>query len=135
MGKLRQMLNRLEKLPQKVVTKSAKKGATIALKSAKAKAPVDVGMLKRGLVLRGERNKKGKKVYQVTFNKNFNDVFQKKSKKGKISYYPASQEYGWTMQDGKYIPGYNYLKDSLTENKTKIQETIIEQMSKEIDKL
>ena len=136
MRELRTALSKLEALPQKVVTKSAKKGASIALKEAKAKAPVDTGALKRGLKLKGERSKvKGKKAYQVTFDRNMNDTFAKNSLAGKRSYYPASQEYGWTTQNGKYIPGYNYLKDSIMENDRKIKETIIEQMSKEIDKL
>lgn len=136
MNELQKTIKTLGKLPQKCVTTASKKGATIGLKAVKANAPVDEGELKKGIVLKGERSKaKGKKVYQVTLDKNKNDVFAKESKAGKRSYYPASQEYGFQTVNGKYIPGYQYMKQSADGNDRTIKGTMIETLSKEIDKL
>ncbi|ALC92063.1 hypothetical protein AM500_21390 [Bacillus sp. FJAT-18017] len=136
MRELEKTLKTLERLPQKCVTKAARKGGTIALRAAKKNAPVDSGNLKKGLVLKGERAKiKGKKVYQVTLDKSMNDVFVKESSTGNRSYYPASQEYGWMDQYGKYTPGFRYMRKSLDDNNEKIEETVVEVLTKEIDKL
>lgn len=129
------MFRELEKVPQTTVTKSARAGASIAYKSAKANAPVDTGNLKKGLILKRERRRKpGKAVYQVTFDPAMNDVFAKESKDGKRSYYPASQEYGFLTKDGGYIPGYRYLKRSITDNETAIEQKIIETAKKDVEK-
>jgi len=135
MRELMRTIRTLERLPQKVVTKAARKGMNVALLAARRRAPVDTGMLKKGLKLSGEKARtKGKKVYQVTFDKGMNDVFAKVSQAGKRSYYPASQEFGWTT-NGKYTPGYNYLKKSMDSNTQKIETTIVRVMTDEIDKL
>lgn len=129
------MFRELEKVPQTTVTKSARAGASIAYKSAKANAPVDTGNLKKGLILKRERRRKpGKAVYQVTFDPAMNDVFVKESKDGKRAYYPASQEYGFLTKDGGYIPGYRYLKRSITDNETAIEQKIIETAKKDVEK-
>lgn len=136
MEELQKTINKLGKLPQKCVTIAARKGANIALKSAKQNAPVDSGNLRKGLVQKSEKTKtKAKKVYQVTFNAAMNDVFAKESKSGKRGYYPASQEYGFFARNGRYIPGFHYMKKSLEENNTKIEREIVDVLSKEIDKL
>lgn len=137
MKELQKAVKKLGSLPQKHVTKAARKGATIALKDARKNAPVDEGHLKKGLVLKGEKLKvKGKKVYQVVFDSKKNDIFVKMSADGtKRYYYPASQEYGYFTRDGKYIPGYRFLRNSLTENEKDIEKEIVEVLSKEIDKV
>jgi HK97 gp10 family phage protein len=153
MRELEQTLKQLEKLPQKFVTKAARQGANVALKAAKAKAPVDTGMLKKGLKLVGEKARtKGKKVYEVTFDRNMNDIFQKKSAnlyrrtrgrgRHKITtmehkqyYYPASQEYGFMTRGGGYTPGYRYLRYAIDENKTEIENKMVQVMTNEIDKI
>ena len=156
MKELEKSIKLLEKLPQTCVTKAAKKGATIALKSARGSAPVDSGNLRKGIVIKGERvNAKGKKVYDVKMDRAMNDIFQKtavnvkqlrmyhghsrKTKdpryEAKTSYYPASQEYGFKTVNGKYIPGYGFLRKSIADNENKIENTIVETLSKEIDKL
>lgn len=127
---------RLGNVPQSVLTKAVKKGATILLKSAKAKAPEDTGTLKKGLYLKAEKSKvKGKKVYQVTFNPAYNSYFVKISKAGKRAYYPASQEYGFKARNGRYIPGYSYLRKSMQENESRVAAKIIDELKKEVDKL
>ncbi len=134
MKELERSIKRLGQLPQSCVTKASRKGALIALRAAKANAPVDTGDLRRGLVLKGERTKvKGKKVYQVTPDPKMNSVFVKLSKSGKRAYYPASQEFGFRTRGGGYTPGYNYLKKSL-DNSGAIEQTIVDVLSKEIDK-
>lgn len=130
------LLRKLGKVPQKHVTASARKGMNIAFKASKATVPVDTGQLKKGLKLVGEKaRKKGKKVYQVTFNREMNDVFQKRNKAGEINgYYPASMEYGFFAVNGRYIPGYHFLKKSMERDAGKIERTIMSEMKKKIEK-
>jgi hypothetical protein len=135
MKELERSMKRLGKVPQKSVTKAAKAGARIPLKSARANAPVDTSDLKSGLVLKGERRKTpGKKVYQVVFDKNKNHIFVKMSKDGKRSYYPASMEYGYITRDGGYVPGYRFLSKSITTNEREIEKKMVDVLSKDIDK-
>lgn len=135
MKELEKSLKKLGKVPQKHVTASARKGMNISLKDSKANAPYDTGALKKGIKLKGERARvKGKKVYRIVFDSAMNDVFQKKSKKGKVTgYYPVSQEYGFFAKNGRYIPGYRFISDSLTNNVSKIEKTIVTEMKKKID--
>jgi hypothetical protein len=136
MPELERYMRDMGKLPQKCVTKSARQGANIPLKSARTNAPVDTGALKRGLKLKGELTKtKGKKVYQVTFDKAMNDTFVKISRGGKRAYYPASQEYGFQTKNGGYIPGYHYLEKSVTSNVRVIQKRIVGVLLTELRKL
>ncbi len=135
MDDLIKSLKKLGKIPQKHVTAASKKGMTISLKQSKANAPYDTGSLKKGIVLKGEKSKsKAKKVYRVVFDEKMNSVFQKPNKEGKITgYYPMSQEYGFFARNGKYIPGYRFIHDSLTENVSRIEKTIVDEMKKKID--
>jgi len=136
MKELQKSIKRLGGVPQKAVTPSARKGMNVAIKSAKSNAPVDTGELKKGLKLVGERSRtKGKKVYQVVFDRAKNDIFQKRNSLGDVTgYYPASQEYGYFARNGRYIPGYHFLEKALTENVSKIEKTTVGEMSKRIDK-
>jgi len=135
MKELERSLKQLGKVPQKHVTSAAKKGMGIVLRDAKANAPHDTGQLKKGMILKGEKSRtKGKKVYRVIFNPAMNDVFQKKNKKGEVTgYYPISQEYGFFARNGKYIPGYRFIHDSLANNAGKMEKTIVDTMKNKID--
>lgn len=136
MEELEKTIKALGMLPQKCVTKAARKGANIALKSARLRAPVDEGNLKKAIVLKGERSRvRGKKVFQVTIDKKKNDLFVSISKEGKRAYYPASQEYGFFTRDGGYIPGYRYMRGSIEENSKAIEKEVVTVLSQEIDKL
>ncbi|AIQ54569.1 HK97 gp10 family phage protein [Paenibacillus sp. FSL R7-0331] len=127
MRELEKAFKRLGKVPQTVATKSAKAGARIPLKAAKRNAPVDEGNLKGAIVMKAERRVKvGKKVYDIMIDPAKNDLFVKMSKAGNRSYYPASQEYGWITETGKYIPGYRFLKRSITEHEREIERTMID---------
>jgi phage protein, HK97 gp10 family len=135
LGELERAFERLGKVPQTVATKSARAGATIVQKAAKANAPEDTGKLKRGIVLKRERSKvKGKTVYDVLPDPGMNNEFVKTSKDGKRSYYPASQEYGFLTVDGRYIPGYRYMRRAADDNVHVVEEKILEVTGKEIDK-
>lgn len=135
MDQLVKSLNRLGKVPQKHVTSSSRKAMNIVLKESRAAAPVDTGALKKGMKLKGERSRdKAKKVYQVIFDDKYNHIFQKKNKEGKVTgYYPVSQEYGFFAKNGRYIPGYRFISDSLTDNVSKIEKIIVGEMKKRID--
>jgi len=79
--------------------------------------------------LKLEKSKvKGKKTYQVTFDKAYNDVFVKVSKNGKRSYYPASQEFGWIKKDGTKVPGKHFIRNAGDSNEGKFQKTVIDTM-------
>jgi HK97 gp10 family phage protein len=136
MKELDRTLKRLGEVPQKHVTSSVRKGMNVAFKDAKNKSPVETGELKSGIKMVGEKSKiKGKKVYQVVFDRAKNNVFQKRNKEGKVTgYYPASMEYGFFARNGRYIPGYHFLKKALEENAGKVQKTIIENMQNKIEK-
>ncbi len=149
MRELEQSIKRLGAVPQRFVTKAARSGANIALKAARKRAPEDTGALKKGIVLKGEKNRvKGKKVYDVMMDPTMNDVFQKQTvtglrrvRKGKEVeygaggyYYPASQEFGFVARNGRYIPGFHFLKDSLTDNAGQIEKKVVDVLSKEVDK-
>ena len=135
MKELERSLKRLGKVPQKHVTSSSRKAMNVVLKESRATAPVDTGALKKGMKLKGERSRdKAKKVYQVIFDDKYNHIFQKKNKEGKITgYYPVSQEYGFFAKNGRYIPGYRFISDSLTDNVGRIEKTIVSEMKKKID--
>lgn len=136
MKELQKSIKKLGQVPQKCVTPAAKKGMNIALKSAKKNAPEDTGELKGGMKLIGEKSRtKGKKVYQVVFDRSKNDIFQKKNKERKVTgYYPASQEYGFFARNGRYIPGFHFMKRAMEDNSGAITKKIVNEMSKNIDK-
>lgn len=135
MRELERSLKKLGKVPQKHVTSSSRKAMNIVLKESRATAPVDTGALKKGMKLKGERSRdKGKKVYQVIFDPKYNDIFQKKNKDGKVTgYYPVSQEYGFFAKNGRYIPGYRFIHDSLADNTHNVEKKIVSEMKKKID--
>lgn len=135
MKEVQKSLTKLGKVPQKHVTSAAKKGMNVVLKDAKANAPYDTGDLKKGIILTGERTKtKGKKVFRTVFDSSMNEIFQKKNSEGKVTgYYPVSQEYGFFAKNGRYIPGFRFISDSLSNNAIKMEKTIVDTMKKKID--
>lgn len=132
---LQKSLDKLGSVPQKHVTASSRKGMNTVLKDARADAPFDTGDLKRGMKLSGERSSyKGKKVYRIIFDPAMNDIFQKKNAEGEITgYYPISQEYGFFARNGRYIPGYRFIHDSLTGNARQMERVIVSEMKSKID--
>ena len=142
MAQLQKSIDRLGKVPQKYVTPAAKKGMNIVLRDSRASAPFDDGDLKKGMKLVGEKSRyKGKKVYEVVFDRAMNDVFRKPikdpgSRGGKgndTAYYPISQEYGYFAGNGNYIPGFKFIHHSLAKNTQIVSNTMVSALRKKID--
>lgn len=145
--RLARQVQQLGDVSQRAVQLAARKGATFAQRKAKQDAPVDLGNLKRGIRIVGERTtKRGKKVYMVVFDRRMNHIFQKYNKKAqaelakgkKVSptaYYPASQEYGWRLQNGRKMPGKFFMKKSVDGNRPQIKEIIYNELDRQMEKL
>ena len=137
MKELERSFKKLGKVPTSVASKSARAGARIAYKDARANAPEDTGELKRGIVLRRgkfRRRVPGRAVYNVMMDPAKNHIFVKETKDGKRYYYPTSQEYGFMTVDGKYIPGYRFMRRAIDDNEEKIRRSVLEVALKEVDK-
>jgi len=139
-------LNRVEKVPQRAVTKAAGKGATVVRKAVRGTVPVDTGALKRGIVRKGERSRvKGKKVYDLMFDPGMNDVFQKPIKNpgeagggSKKGYYPASMEYGFLIRSKggglSYVPGYHFMREAAESSAFPAKQATIKAFTAEMEK-
>jgi len=114
MRRLDKMYSKMEISIPKELTKAVKKGIKPIYDEAKANAPEGkTGNLKDAMITKREKSKKrGKVVYQITFDSAYNDVLAKESKDGKRSYYPASQEYGWITRSGRKVPGKFYMRNA-----------------------
>lgn len=135
MDELKRAMDRITKLPMKVVSPAARKGANIVLRDSRQNAPVDTGDLKRGIVLKGERSRlPGKKVFQVSFSKTMSDVFVKTSKAGKRAYYPASQEFGYKLRNGEYMPGLRYMRNAADANARQVEQVIVKELTTRLEK-
>lgn len=139
-------LRRVEKIPQKAVTKAAGKGATVVRKAVRSTVPEDTGALKRGIIRKGERSRtKGKKVYDLMFDPGMNDIFQKPIKnpgeaggKSPHGYYPASMEYGFlTRSKGNglsYVPGYHFMRKAAESSEFPARQAIVKTLTDELQK-
>lgn len=146
MAELEAAFKRLGKMPSRALTPAVKKGTKIWEKAAKSNAPEDTGLLKKAITTFPEKSKKkGKKVFRIVFDKAYNDDFQKKHKPGTgtnktkrkadsegnvTAYYPASQEYGFFAKNGRYIPGYHYMRDAAEQNAAIASKVIISELTK-----
>jgi len=133
-------VDEIGRLPQKCVRGAARKGANIALKAARANAPVYTGpldtfrpgiikgALKKGIIKKEERSRtKGKAVFDIMVDPKKNDIFVQYYN-GERYYYPASMEYGFIGLDGRKHPGVHFLRRSLTENKDEIEQAVCEEL-------
>lgn len=135
-------LEKIGGLPQKCVTKAARKGGSVVLKAVRQKAPVDTGTLKKGLRLKAEKSRtKGKKVYEIAFDAGMNDVLRKPIQnpgeaggKSKTAYVPASMEYGYFARNGRYIPGYRFMRRAAEESEETMARVTAETLTLEVDK-
>lgn len=123
---------------KKQLTPAVRKGMKPVLQAARDVAPVDTGALKKGIVLKGEKNKPPlKKVFQVTMDKKKNDIFVKgldESGEGKRAYYPASQEYGFLKKSGGKVPGKHFLQKAAEQQEDQLPDTIVDNLISEIQK-
>lgn len=146
--KLVKMLDQAGKSPQKAVARAASKGITPVRRAVRSIVPVgETGYLKAAITRKAEKSRaRGKKVYEVTFDRGYNDVLQKPIKnpgeaggKNSKAYYPASQEYGFlTRSKGKgysYVPGLHYMRRGAEQSEAQAKQIMIDTMVKEIDRL
>lgn len=134
----------LGEMSQRSVQRAARKGATFTQRRAKAEAPVDIGNLKKGIRIYGERTtKKGKKVYMVVFTRAMNHIFQKFNAQARAkmlagqkvnptAYYPASQEFGWRMTNGRKIPGKFFMKRAVADHRPTINKIMFDELDRQL---
>lgn len=122
---VQELLRQVDRVAQKVITKSAKSGANIALKDARANAPKSTGNLKKSIKLKAEKRRKGKKVYDIKF---IGENLVKISTTGKRSFYPASQEFGWVDEQGRRHEGKRFLRNAIDNNRGQIEQEVLRTM-------
>ncbi|MGG4462609.1 HK97 gp10 family phage protein [Micromonospora provocatoris] len=142
---LKQTLNQLEKLPQKIVSRSARSGAKVVLKEARKNANKDKGNMRKGIHIKAEKSrhvKKGKKVFQIRMNPKMNSIFQKPINdpgkyggKRETGYYPSSQEHGFKTSNGKHVPGKFFLKNAFQSKGNEAQKVIIGTAINEVNRI
>lgn len=142
------------KAPARVLTKATKSAAKQIQATAKDGGWIDdTGDLRKGIVIKAEKAKKGKRVYQVFVDSNPN--FVKISKEGERAFYPASMEYGWdkpakSKEERKKKkaarrkikgpkdhdhPGFHYMQKAADKHGVSSKRLMIEIMGNELDKL
>ncbi len=135
---VQQLLDRVGKASAKVMTASAKAGAKIVQADAKANATEDTGAMKRGIKLKAEKRKTGKKVYRIGFygksgkGEEFVRIYANGTKR---AFYPVSQEYGWVDRNGVRHPGVKFLRNALNNNREAIKNKILETMGAAINRV
>lgn len=134
LNKLMKDISKLDKMPQKQITKGARRGANVILKEARANAPKgETKLLSKGIYLKAERSRKGKKVFQITFKSR--PEFVKITKDGKRYFYPASQEFGFKTRDGgRYEDNKHFLVNAMASKKNEAARVIVDEIGKEIEK-
>lgn len=146
-------------LSDKELSKATRKGAEIVRKAIRARAPVDFGDLRGGIILHKEKSRtKGKVGYDIYMDPKKNNIFQKPimnpvRSETTYGYYPASQEYGFftrrpdggmtfTRSDGSKgtinkVPGKHYMlagAEAVGEMaKTEVGKAILEIVEKEFE--
>lgn len=140
LNKLMKDIRGLEKMPQKQITKGARKGAKVILNQARAIAKTrrKSGKMWKKITLRAERNKpKGKKVFRITYPKTekFPEAV-KITKDGKQYYYPSSQNYGFKNKYmKKKVEGLQFFEKSFEQKHVQSARVMVEEIGKEIEKM
>lgn len=136
LNKLIKDISKLDKMPQKQITKGVRRGTNVILKEARARAPKLTGKLRRKLTLKPEKSKKrGKKVMQVTFQsvEKFPEAV-KITKDGTRYYYPSSQNFGFKTRDGGKVEGLHFLEGAMQAKSGQAARVMIDEIGKEIEK-
>lgn len=131
-------ISKLDKMPQKQITKGVRRGTNVILKEARARASERhiTGKMSKKLTLKTERSRKrGKKVMQVTYQKvdKFPEAV-KITKDGTRYYYPSSQNFGFDTRDGGHVDGLNFLGGAMQSKGKQAAKVIVDEIGKEIDK-
>lgn len=107
-----EVIRELGKVPAGISLPLKRSAAKVA-KVSKGYAPKRTGALRKGIVVKGKRERsrtKGKYVYDVWMNPKMNETFVKSSVVGNRAYYPASMEHGFVTRSGTYYDGFHYMK-------------------------
>lgn len=134
LNKLMRDIKKLPKMPQKQITKGTRRGANVILHEARARAPKRTGKMAKKITLKAERSRRGKKVFQITFQKV--DRFPESVKIGKDGtryYYPASQNFGFRTRNGGYVEGKHFLEGAMQAKSNEAARTIVTEIGKEIE--
>lgn len=133
--RLEKDIMKMEKFPTRFLTAAVKKSAQPILLQVQMKAPIgETGNLIKSIVMIQEKAKAGKRVMEITYDRAFNDRLVKMSLKGKRSYYPASQEYGWELNNGTKTKGKRFMRDSADANDSRFKDGVIKIMMGKIEK-
>lgn len=103
-----------------------------------AAAPVRSGALQSGLIIMPGREKSaihGKVVNDIVFDAAKNETFVKHSKAGARYYYPASQEYGFKLRNGKRQPGLYYMRNTANAYYATHEENMVREVMKMLEDL
>jgi hypothetical protein len=136
--KLERDILRMGKFPTTLLTKSVKSGGRMLLSAVKQNAPSYKGILKQALIMKLEKSKKkGKRVVYVGYDSAFTDRLAKTSKDGRRSFYPASQEYGWTTKSGKRITPkkIHFMRNTLDSKADEFTKIVTEEMIGAIERV
>lgn len=125
-------LAELEKFPKTGLKRVMRQGANVIKNEVKDIAPYETGMLENAIVLKEERSRNPYKVsFRVTLRSD--PAFVKISKDGKRAFYPASQEYGWTLKNGEQEPGKHFFRNGGDLTSEQVHNLIIDEFDKVID--
>jgi hypothetical protein len=133
---LEKMLKRIEKFPTAKLTKAVKRAAAPMLLQTQVAAPIgETGNLVKALIMNMEKGKPGKRIAQITYDKAYNDKLAKISLTGKRSYYPASQEYGYKLRNGKKKAGQYFMRRTADKNDAIFKANVVTYMMDDIEKM
>lgn len=135
--------------PKRNIRRASNKGIKEPLKKAIANAPEgETGLLKKGIVKEEEKKiprKKKKVVFQIQFDRRFNDDFRKDiSPQGKgmyggtrdTGYYPVSVEYGFKSgAPSGYTAGQYFVREAIENTQEHSIKVIIDDLNKSITQL
>lgn len=144
---LRAQINRVAKVPKRVISKAAREGVRKPLADARRGAPRRTGTLKKGIrsvMEAATKRKKYKTVYQIVFDRKYTEIFKGKkiirpglygaNPPREYGYYPISQEYGFKASYG-FHEGVHFLEDAIKNNVDDSLKKIVRVLTDEIDKL
>jgi hypothetical protein len=124
-------LAELEKFPKSGLKRVMRQAANVIKGEVQAIAPYETGMLANAIVLKEEKSRTPYKTsFRVTLR---SDPAFVKMVNGKRYFYPASQEYGWTLRNGEQVPGKHYMKYGGDLTSEEVKQMIVDEFDKVID--
>lgn len=125
-------LSQLENFPKAGLKRVMRQAANVIKDEVRDIAPYETGMLANAIMLKEEKSRTPYKTsFRVTLRSD--PAFVKLSKDGKRAFYPASQEYGWTLRNGEQEPGKHYFKYGGDLTSEEVKQMIVDEFDKVID--